>query len=404
MFPRRAHVTAPLTDLTGKGKFQWLPKHQKAFDEMKAVMAADATMYYPDQNKPYHVYVDASDYQMGACIMQDNKPVAYWSKKLNAAQRNYTTMEKELLSAVMVLKEFRTFLLGTDLHIHTDHKNLTYANLNSSRVLRWRLYLEEYGPKFHYIKGNENVLADAFSRLPRKEPISEGKSASQTQVDEQGAFSLFDDPELFECFLNMPTPGEMQMPLRFDRIRDAQEEDDFLKEQVQTANPLYVMKQLQADVSILCYRPELNTPENQWKIAIPDSLLNDTILWHHRVLGHAGSQRVYETIRRLYYHPVLHSTILRLRCAVCQLCKLPGPGYGHLPPREAGLVPWEEIAVDLIGPWTIHVGNMELKFQALTCIDTVTNLVELVRIDDKQGDTVATKFDHTWLACYPWPT
>ena len=86
MFPRRSHVTAPLTDLTGKGKFRWEAKHQKAFEEMKAVMAADATMHYPDTKKPYHVYVDASDYQMGAAIMQDGKPFAYWSRKLNAAQ------------------------------------------------------------------------------------------------------------------------------------------------------------------------------------------------------------------------------------------------------------------------------------------------------------------------------
>ena len=100
-----------------------------------------------------------------------------------------------------------------------------------------------------------------------------------------------------------------------------------------------------------------------------------------------------------------HDSVIEQTVRNCNLpFKLPGVGYGYLPPREARLVPWEEVAVDLIGPWSIHVGNMELKFQALTCIDTTTNLVELVRLDDKQGNTVATKFDHTWLARYPWPT
>jgi hypothetical protein len=113
MWKRRSHILAPLTSMVSKDvPFKWGSEQQEAFDEMKRVMSQETLLTFPDFNKTFHVYTDASDYQLGAVIMQDNNPIAFYSRKMNAAQRRYTTGEQELLSIVETLKEFRNILLG----------------------------------------------------------------------------------------------------------------------------------------------------------------------------------------------------------------------------------------------------------------------------------------------------
>ncbi len=108
---------------------------------------------------------DASNFQLGAWIIQEKRPVSYFSRKLTKSQQNYTTIEKEMLSIVDTLKEFLSILLGADIHIFMNHKNLTFNTFKTQWLLIWQTKIEVISPMLHYIEGPRNILANSFSRL-----------------------------------------------------------------------------------------------------------------------------------------------------------------------------------------------------------------------------------------------
>ena len=146
---------------TNKKPWRWDPIHQQAFDNVKATIAKDVVLAYPDFSKSFEIYTDASTMQLGAVI------TAFFSRKLSETQTKYSVTKIKLLAIVETLKEFRGMLWGQQIKVYTDHKNLTRdaLGLTSDRVYQWRLLLEEFAPEIIYIKGIHNTVADAISRL-----------------------------------------------------------------------------------------------------------------------------------------------------------------------------------------------------------------------------------------------
>ena len=107
---------------------------QKAFKDTKCMVAQEAILAYPDFEQEFHVYADASDYQLGGIIMQNNRPLVFYMRKLNKAQAMYPTGEQELLSIVETIKSFDNILCGQRIVVHTDHLNLLYCKLASNQL------------------------------------------------------------------------------------------------------------------------------------------------------------------------------------------------------------------------------------------------------------------------------
>eukprot|EP00978_Attheya_sp_CCMP212_P025611 scaffold82652_cov55-Attheya_sp.AAC.1 len=201
MWLKRAHILAPLTGLQGKKDVQWTEIHTVAFNAMKALMAKDYLLSYPDPNIPYDIKTDASDYQMGAVIKQNGRPVAYFSRKLRDAQLNYTTIEKETLSILECLREFHSMLYGTCITIYTDHKNMTHQ-LGKFTMQRVLFILRKIRMYFHLHPRTGQCYCRCFPpRVPHS--LEEESSASKTSVADAFAIEL-DDLEMLDCFLTYP--------------------------------------------------------------------------------------------------------------------------------------------------------------------------------------------------------
>ena len=168
-----SHIAKPLYDLTKKGvKWEWSDACEKAFITLRDAITKYPVLRAPDPNKNFILHTDASDVALGGILMQydddDNlHPIAYASKTLNDAQRNYSVSDREALAIVWALEHFNTFCEGHKYTAITDHAALKYlytAKDKTPRMHRLVLRLQPYDISLHYGPGSQNHAADLLSR------------------------------------------------------------------------------------------------------------------------------------------------------------------------------------------------------------------------------------------------
>ena len=169
-----ADLSVPLTELLKKGQtFKWTDQCEESFRSLQRVLCSSPVLTSPNFERGFKLACDASNVAVGAVLLQENDsgidhPVAYFSKKLSPAQKNYATVEKELLSIILALQHFNFYLLPSEpVTVFTDHRPLSYLSsfrLKNQRLTRWSLYLQNFNLKVVHVKGVDNVIADALSR------------------------------------------------------------------------------------------------------------------------------------------------------------------------------------------------------------------------------------------------
>jgi hypothetical protein len=161
-------IAAPLNDLMKKGvSFHWGSAQDQAFHTLIDKLTHAPLLQLPDFGKTFELECDASGIGIGGVLLQEGKPITYFSEKLSGASLNYSTYDKELYALVRILETWQHYLWPIEFIIHFDHESLKHIR-SQSKLNKHHAKWVEFIQTFPYIiqqkKGKDNVIADALSR------------------------------------------------------------------------------------------------------------------------------------------------------------------------------------------------------------------------------------------------
>ncbi|KAK8984543.1 hypothetical protein V6N11_047764 [Hibiscus sabdariffa] len=197
-------TSQPLCSLLQKDQiFDFDSDCKDAWDTLKEKLISAPVVQPPNWEHPFELMCDALDTSVGAVLGQkigkEPHVIAYASRTLDSAQRNYSTTEKELLAIVFALEKFRSYLLGANVIVFSDHAALRYLMNKKEvkpRLIRWILLLQEFNLEIKDKKGRENLVADHLSRIPLTStdpPIKEEFPDEHLLLAQRGKLPWFAD-------------------------------------------------------------------------------------------------------------------------------------------------------------------------------------------------------------------
>ena len=457
----RPNVPPPACELLGEC---WSDEQQKAFDDIRTALTNAVAVAYPSSHGLFVLSTDASSFGIGAILQQfqsvpDNpdqqelRTLAFASRPLSKAERNYAATKLELLAVVTFVRRFHQYLIGRRFILLTDHYALQwlFTSMSTSEgiMARWITQLSVYDIAVFYRRGTDNTAADFLSRRTYTEKdlrsllqdpdlhVSGGHSKlatheAATQID---SIVLPDENALYEQLSNqiayihavlkantyevdtpfgVPTDWKLEQELdqaiqyTLQHLKSSQPPVDLNDQPDATKRLWSAHQQFVFEQGLLYFCPKRPSPEfcgtqQQTRLlVVPQKWRFPLTMFYHatKCMAHAGPYQTYKRLFATYWWPTMQNDVKTIlsTCDICQRVKS-GPCNMHAPlvPIPTNRV-FERVHMDLMGPMANSHGYKYI----LVIIDAFSRWIEAVPLTNKRAETVAWALLTTWICRYGW--
>ncbi|KAG0441877.1 Transposon Tf2-6 polyprotein [Dictyocoela muelleri] len=281
--------------------FSWSQNDQNELRSIIKEIEKEVILNYPNYEKSFTLETDASETVLGAVLLQESKPIGFYSYKLNHSELNYSIIEKETLAVLKALHHFRPIIFDSKVIIHTDNMNLIPDKKLTSRIQRWKMLLQEFDITVKQIEGNKNFIADTLSRL--------------TVINENSLINV-----------------------NWEKLRGLQTIDVDIKNKIESKK-LFIN-----DKGFVTLKKQ--------RIYIPNDYRLEFIKEIHNQLLHPGIKKMYMTLNDYLNCKNLKKSEIKIinNCIPCQTTKCDSKIYGFSSGFLFSNKPFEFISSDIFGP------------------------------------------------------
>ena len=398
-FPNFAMTCEPLINLTRKNvKFDWNDECDKAFETIKNALLNPPILAFPDPNKRFILYTDASDKAIGAVLKQEygniEKTVHYLSHSLSRTQQRWPIIEKECFAIIHSIDKLNHILADTPIPfiIRTDHKPLE-SLLNSKQKNRklqmWAILLSAYNYKIEFINGSRNLTADYMSRYAIRDDKHHTVNAINSDRLDLRAIHSPSDADSSHLEIDRDPPPTLDLPGDFDIIA-AQEADPAIRKIKQQLSHNTASEHVKAHHSVIdniLYYISSQPTHITVRLVIPKTLQKIVLQQLHDNNSHLGVTKTSDLISKRYYWRNMFQDVADhvTRCVTCSTRRI----NTNKTPMQNTDIPsfcFEKISIDIVGPLPKTTsGNSYI----LTVFDLFSSYPEAIPIPDKSAETVA---------------